>query len=371
MASTVVRLGDVAEIISADRADARRLAALPLMPAPPIGSERFLRKREVEDLLAAHGQNLSELRFEGAVQVAISTSTVNADVSGTTQTVDRYKPMNLHAAILAAPSGGVGAVSDNDARDNEVRDELHRAILRYLSSATGRADSWQVSCDLTAAQLTQLRGATSPLECQGGRAPWIGRQRFVVSFTTPQGAVRLPIGADVNGGVTQVVVALGPIARGAVITAADVELRTVASLPASTSRRSPIVSLDKLVGMEARQAIQPDDMIFTDQVQSPLLVKRGEIITVVSQGGGVRVRTTARARQDGAKGELVQVETLETREPYDARVTGLREAAVFAAIGRPPTKSKEVIETWATAPRKPQPPTVIRLKSNSIETARR
>jgi flagella basal body P-ring formation protein FlgA len=61
-----------------------------------------------------------------------------------------------------------------------------------------------------------------------------------------------------------------------------------------------------------------------------VLVKRGEVITISSQAGGIRVRTTARAREDGARGDLVQVESLETRERFEVRVVGPREAAVFA-----------------------------------------
>jgi flagella basal body P-ring formation protein FlgA len=87
-------------------------------------------------------------------------------------------------------------------------------------------------------------------------------------------------------------------------------------------------------------------VIFTDRVQAPLLVRRGEVITVVSQGGGIRVRTTARARQDGARGQLVRVESLDTREPYDVRVVGLREAAVFAvAPPRAPESLAKPVET--------------------------
>ncbi len=126
------------------------------------------------------------------------------------------------------------------------------------------------------------------------------------------------------------VVALQPIARGAVITASDVELQMLESVPAATSRRAPVTSIEQLIGMEARQPIVAGDVIFTDKVQAPVLVKRGEIVTVVSQVGSIRVTTTARARQDGSRGELVQLESLGTRETYDAQVTGLREAAVFA-----------------------------------------
>ena len=46
--------------------DAERLAALPLMPAPAPGTQRFLRMREVQDLLAAHGEDMSPLELSAA-----------------------------------------------------------------------------------------------------------------------------------------------------------------------------------------------------------------------------------------------------------------------------------------------------------------
>ena len=65
-------------------------------------------------------------------------------------------------------------------------------------------------------------------------------------------------------------------------------------------------------------------------MQLPFLVKKGDLITVVSQTGGIRVRTSARSLQDGAHGALVQVESMASKQHYDARVVGLREVAVFA-----------------------------------------
>ena len=35
------------------------------MPAPAPGTHRFLRMREVQDLLAAHGEDMSRLDFQG------------------------------------------------------------------------------------------------------------------------------------------------------------------------------------------------------------------------------------------------------------------------------------------------------------------
>jgi flagella basal body P-ring formation protein FlgA len=216
----------------------------------------------------------------------------------------------------------------------QLLDELSRLIVGYLDTKTSEAATWRVSCDLADRHLALLAAATSPPVVQGGQAPWTGRQRFVVAFDTRDGAVHLPIYAEVTTTSKPVVVAVEPLSRGEVITAAHLELRAVDFLPKAAGRRTPVESLEGLIGMEARQAIQAGAVVFSDQVQSPVLIKRGEVISVSSHAGGIRVRTTARARQDGAKGDVVQVESLETRERFDARVVGVGEAALIAPTPR-------------------------------------
>jgi len=271
--------------------------------------------------------------------------------------------VNRHAAILAGYTEPIGNSLVADAADNYLRDEVTRLISKYLVEQTGEVAEWRITCNVAARYLAQLDAATSPPICSGGTPPWTGRQQFIISFTTAEGAAQIPVHADVAPAAVPVVVAVQPIARGAVITAADVELQSLEDLPGATGRRAPLTSVEQLIGMEARQAIAAGDVIYTDKVQAPVLIKRGELITVVAQGGGIRVSTTARARQDGARGELVQLESLETREKYDARVTGYRQAAVFTA-----TAATTLAREYAprTTPLPPAPPIV-----KQIETARR
>ncbi|HEY3394615.1 MAG TPA: flagellar basal body P-ring formation chaperone FlgA [Lacipirellulaceae bacterium] len=360
----VIRLGDVARIVTADRQRARELSSLLLMPAPAPGTQRFLRKREVEDLLAAHGEDLSQLRLDGATQVAITTHPVSSgnDDGRPVAAQNAAAPMNRHAAILAGYSEPIGNSQAANLVDNDLREEVKRIICNYVVERTGEAAEWRVTCEVSARYLAQLDAATSPPVCSGGTAPWTGRQQFIISFATAAGAVRIPVYADVAPAAMPVVVAIQPVARGAVITAADVELQSLAEA-AAYGRCSPLTSVEELIGMEARQAIAAGDVIFTDKIQAPMFVRRGELITVVAQGGGIRVTTTARARQDGARGELVQLESLETREIYDARVTGYREAAVFtAAAATMPDRDYSPLSTQL-------PPASPMVKQ--IETARR
>jgi len=349
--STVVRLGDVAEIRGSDSGRAARLAALPLMPAPAPGTRRFLRAKEIQDMLSAHGKDLTQLNMVGSAQVAVLPYVVGAPAAGHANNdakagratlmandaapFDPADPDGLNgmagrrAALAFDHVTASGLSSADDSRVPSYREFLRQLIVDHLITQTGRADGWNVSCKLSPQHATLLATSTAPPTCDGGNPPWTGRQRFTISLATASGPVKLPISADVA--LSQpVVVAVRPIAPGAIITAADVTVQQMDDAPAANGRRAPVHAVDDLIGMEANRTIQVGAIVFTDQVQSPLLVKRGETITVVAQGGGIRVRTTALARQNGAHGDLVQLESLQTKERYDARVTGFRQASVLA-----------------------------------------
>jgi flagella basal body P-ring formation protein FlgA len=337
----VVRLGDVAEIATVDRQQARQLGSLPLMPAPAPGTERFLRTREIQDMLSAQGVDVGGLRFAGAEQVVIAAadgagSSVNDEIRRKeTRIVERVTPMNRHAAILA------GAVTEqrppvqlDESRVKELRERMASIVANYLNGKTGKVQQWKIECDLADLELGRLNAAVSTPVCTGGSDPWIGRQRFTVSFKTADGPVQLPVVAEISPPPVAAVVAIRSVARGEVVTAADVELRLVDAPSKAAGQRVAADSAEKLIGMQTRQAIQADDIVYTDQVQARVLVKRGDVITVTSRSGGIRVRTSGRAMHDAAQGELVQVESLGSREKYDARVVGPREAAVYA-MSRP------------------------------------
>ncbi len=347
--SPVIRLGDIAKISSADRRRVRQLSVLILMPAPAPGTDRFLRRREVEDLLAAHGEDLSQLRIDGAAQIQVTKpATDSQQESKPPAAASRTdQAMNRHAAILAKYAGGGPQPATQATHD--VRAEIQSIIQRHLEAKTGHTGAWQVECNIGAREMALLDAAILPSSCEGGREPYSGRQRFVLKVITNEGEVKVPVYAEVTAPAVPVAVAIRPIARDSVITAADFELQDAGVVPGTSARRAPITTGEQLIGMEARQAIQVGEVILSDKVQSPVLVKRGDLVSVISHGSGIRVRTTARARQDGAKGELVQVESLETRDQYDVRVTGHREVAVYAALSA--TRSQPAAGRLETARR--------------------
>lgn len=332
----VVVLGDVANVRGANAAETARLEAIPLLPAPISGRPKFLRMREVQDLLAVSGEDMRELNFRGELVVEIAPAPGSENVR--TLKVDRRAVWA--GTSVAVPAGAVEMVESQFVKRrvaepkltatqmDDVKHQIEGVIFEHLNRYAARKAEWQMAVEVKPADMATVLDAKTPLKCSGGISPWTGRQRFVIAFSTERGEVRIRVVANITA--TQlVVVAVRPIERNRVITAADVAVEPRSNELASTSHRALADSIEAVIGLEAARAIEAGDVIYRDDARPQLLVKRGEEITVIARGGGIRVRTTARAKQDGARGDLINVESLEAKEPFSAVVTGTREAVVF------------------------------------------
>jgi flagella basal body P-ring formation protein FlgA len=126
----------------------------------------------------------------------------------------------------------------------------------------------------------------------------------------------------------EVVVAVAPIAKGAVVRASDVRVEPAASVEI---QRAGCSSLDEVVGKESLRSIPAGAVIPPESLRAPLMVRRGDVVAVLARGAGVRVRTTARAQDDGAQGDPITVESLLNRQKFTVRVTGPRETELEGA----------------------------------------
>ncbi|HEX4414023.1 MAG TPA: flagellar basal body P-ring formation chaperone FlgA [Lacipirellulaceae bacterium] len=327
----VVRLGDIAEVAGKDREVTKKLAVIPLMPAPAPETQRFLRKREIADMLAANGVDIGDIHFTGAEQVAVSPmSKVQAAAFQESAKAGSGSQASRHGVVLASGQADAASVKLDDAQAADYKNELCRVISDYLKSKSGKSEIGTIDCSVPDRHLVQFAQSSVAPVCSGGSDPWLGKQKFTLAIVTPAGPAQITVNADVAEAATPMVVAKRPVVRGSVITAADVEVRTLEPSAKNAARRGGYDSIDKLIGMEAKQPLQQDEIVYTDEVQSPVLIKRGELITVSSRSGSICVRTSAKATQDGSKGDLIQVESIDSKQRYDARVVGLREASVFA-----------------------------------------
>lgn len=308
----MVTLGDVAEVFAADAREAEALAAMELFPSPSGSRQRWVRLREIQDLLLSRGVNLAKHRFSGSSQVAVAgLETVSAK---------RQLPP-----------------SDSDAARAEYR--IRQAVLEHIgpqhfdqSESPMAAGAWIVQTDLAPDQVRLIADPRNRIWLGGGAAPWTGRQRLEVTVQTRGGQVRFPLQAVVSA-PPATVVAARLLPRGTILRAADLEFRR--DLPQEKLARG-FSLIEEVIGKEVTQAIAEGKMVESKMVRSPLLVRRRDVVTVAARNGGILVRTYARARDDGSLGDLIAVESLQNREAYFARVSGTREVEVYARSVRAP-----------------------------------
>ena len=301
-AGSLLVLGDVAEILSTDTNEAQRLASTPLMPAPAPGAKKYLRGREIQDILVARGVNVGELNFSGASQVVVETVVIVEPVEKPAARGPVVPPLQL----------------------------VNEALLRRLQAVSGGGD-WNFQFQLSTATQQALRRIHGPLQVAGGESPWTGAQHFTLVIPTADGPVEQPLTVEVSTPHAVVAVARA-LPRGSILRADDLKLVEPASHEHVVRAEEAFRDVEQVIGKETQRAISPGQILDKNYVRAPILVRRGDVVTVYARAAGIRVRTAARALMDGGAGDLIAVETLETgrRDKFDARVTGAQVVEVWA-----------------------------------------
>ena len=293
----VIRLGDVADISASHSAELKNLVTTPLFPTPAPGTHQFLQRAQIVDLLMSRGIATESLRFGGAMVVEIG------------------KPLD-------SERNGQQTLTRHTTRSSaDIETSLEMAIANYLADRSTHAQ-WKVELELQESDFTTLAGWGTDLVIEGAKHPRSGRQRFLISI--PGNSKSLRVYATVTK-VHQLIFARRLIERGSLVRASDLELRRFEGTAPSLA----LVDMKQAVGMEATRVISADSILSESHLNAPMLVKRGETVSVLARTGGITVKTMAVARQNGAKGDLVQVESLDKKQRYAASVTGNRRLEVY------------------------------------------
>lgn len=324
--SALVTLGDVAEIQGGSEQERSRLAAVELVPAPAAGQKKFLRAREIRESLTLAGVSLAGHRFTGSSQVELSTPTPEAPAKKAPQ----------------GPSGVALRRAEAAART---------AILAYLREQTEEASSWVVGFHLTEEQVRLIDASTSGIGVEGGESPWTGERTFRLISKSANGWGKTDLDVVVSSRPS-IVFAKRTLGRGELVTEADIELRPAPE----KGHTKAITNLADALGRETSRAIVVDQPLGEKDLRSPLLIRRGDVVTIHSVSEGVRITLYGKALDEGGLDDTVVIET-ETKQKLTTRVTGSREVEISSRV-RPLAEDEESsIETDEPA-ETPAPPRV-------------
>ncbi len=294
--ASVVRLGDVADVYDADGRREEELRQIVLAPAPPPGRQTVLDFVSIRSRLEARGVDLSATEFSGPTRVLVSRPEA-----------PRQKPQ-------PTPSQSQARLAER---------KVVQAVYRQLRTLVRDASGVQVTVRLQQPDVPLVLSADAEtLEVLGLQprldVPQTLTLRLLDGGQFPR---EIQLVCRLTARPTVLTVRY-PVPRGKVLQPEDLTVVAVDEPSGALARA------DEVVGKEAVRTLRPGEPIRPEDVRTVPLVRRNDIVTVYCRAGGIVVRRPFRARDEGARGDVITLVSLDGRETITATVTGYHEAEV-------------------------------------------
>ena len=280
-------LGDIARIEALNAAGtdlAEALGKIDLGPAPAAGEELVLRQGQLEQRLRASRLNLAEAAWTLPRELRLT---------GRGQTVS--------AEILR------GALEKYLAETEPYRSG-HYSLLNVNFSALPTLPPGQAAYRFSA------QNSSNPTSLSG---------TFFFAVNG-QEVARVRVNAQVELSLT-VLVAARALPRGHVLTDGDLSSGLVPYSQAKGALNEP----EAAVGATLKNAVAPGEPIRERNLGKSLIVRRGDVVTMIARQGDLKVTATGQARQDGALGDTISILNINSKKTVTGLVVGPKQVEVI------------------------------------------
>lgn len=212
---------------------------------------------------------------------------------------------------------GLGAAGPLQAeQQHEPLENIIRSARTFLHRATAdQGGETRISVDATDSRL-RLRRCEQDLSVElAPGAKLIGNTTVNVRCSAP-----VPWSIFVTGRVERydgVVMVAQPISRQQIIQPSHVRLehRQTADLFSGYYN-----DLSQVVGMQARRALTPGQVVIDAHIAPPLMVERGQLVTLISTSGRLTVSAQGEALENGHQGARIRVRNRASRRELEGIV---------------------------------------------------
>lgn len=210
---------------------------------------------------------------------------------------------------------GRGAYLDSQELQAFLREGLDEKIKTpYLLSASGISDNRGYFVRLPSVSIHAEREYVAMNEDRG-------RFEIAVMFRA-EGAFERVVFRGRAEAAEYVLVPAETIAAHTLITANMLKQKLVSGKAAETMLQDPA----HIIGKSAARLLRPDRPLRPRDVKSPTLIKRNAVIDIEYSAPGIFLRTTAKASQDGAAGDVIRARNITGDKVIYAQVTGVNTA---------------------------------------------
>jgi flagella basal body P-ring formation protein FlgA len=273
----IVRLGDIADIQGAEPDKLVKLAAVKIGNAPSPGRALSIRVRQVIAKLRSFGLASSDYRLSrsGGVRVLRRSAAISPE------TICKA----VRAYIEAHSPWAAGQLTIKKIR-------LDRPVL---------VPAGEMAILVRAPKHTDWLGAI-PFSVH-----ILVRNRLAKKITVP---ATIEVWSDVF-------VAAKPLGRGQPITSDSIK---IVHMNLGRAPSNAIVSKEQVLGKRVNRSIAANSILRSDQIDTPPVVKRGDLVLVVAQSQALKISIKGVAKQDGKRGEQIRVQNMRSKRIITAQV---------------------------------------------------
>ncbi|HLA40301.1 MAG TPA: flagellar basal body P-ring formation chaperone FlgA [Candidatus Glassbacteria bacterium] len=264
IATSQLRLGEVAEVSGFDEGLIAMLDSLPLGPAPLPGESQIISKMDIRRSLANHRIDPLRVAFTGEDSV----------------TVTRTGRVVSHAEIKEL----VDKFIQSCWADEDVRTEI---LYTRLPEELALENE---NCTLT---------VLDPVKAQPSGA-------LAVSAAAMDGdrvVARFPVSIKVRLW-RNVIIMKNSLSQGDIVSPDDISF---AELELTGQHSEFITAADDAIGMRIKRPVQTGQALTESHVERPPLVERGDEVLLVVKYKGITIRCQGKAWQKGHKGDRILV----------------------------------------------------------------
>lgn len=309
--STIVRLGDIADVYDANGTVAANLRQIAIAPAPQAGSSVRLTFDQVRSRLRAHG-------------ISMSTTEIGGSASVTVGSVRAASPRRT----TARPVGYRVSRPVNKWDHRRAEQYVSQAITRQVQQFAPQLGPVLVEVTVDEQDARALmNGNIAGYDLRAIRPAFSKSYQTATVGVFDRNEQRQSINVNYRIQPQPTVLAVNrAVSRGEIIQASD-----LVQVPANKGRTG-ISQASRIVGKEAKRSLRPNEAVPADAVRAVRLINVGDVVTVTTRLGGIVVQRQMKAVSSGALGESVTLASLPRgKERVFARVTALREAEIGKA----------------------------------------
>jgi flagella basal body P-ring formation protein FlgA len=180
-------------------------------------------------------------------------------------------------------------------------DAIRAAAESFVRSQLPAASGTHFITAATLDPRLRLQPCSKSLEAFANSNTVGARSSIGVRCTEPTWTIYVPVTVEVEA---PVLVLRRALARNASVTTQDVEVQ-VRRLPGSAA--TFVNDISRLDGQRLKRSLAAGAALTVDALTPDILVRRGQLVTLIAQAGGVEIRAQGQALTEGGANERIRV----------------------------------------------------------------